>query len=66
MLKNKGGESVAYFEQPGAPDCGTCWQRDQCPNAQAGEFCPRWQSTKPAAREPDPNDLWRQGEDVGF
>ena len=48
------------------PDCGTCWQREQCPAAKAGDFCPKWQSAKPMAREPDPNDLWNRGEEAVF
>ena len=48
------------------PDCMTCWQRDACPAAKAGDFCPRWQSAEPVAREPDPNEQWRKGEDVVF
>ena len=48
------------------PDCGTCWQREQCPAAKDGDFCPRWQSAKPMAREPDPNDLWNRGEEAVF
>ena len=57
---------MGKHEHPTGPDCANCWKRHICPNAQEGKFCSRWQSTKPEAREPDPNDLWRQGEDVSL
>ena len=47
-----------------APDCDHCFLRDSCPDAEPGTFCVMWRSREPEKREPDPNDLWRQGEDV--
>ena len=48
------------------PDCANCWHRDSCGDAEPGQFCPYWQSREPATREPDPNDLWNQGEEAVF
>lgn len=52
--------------QTTGPDCATCWQRDKCADAQAGTFCPMWQTRQPEPRQPDPNDLWNQGEEAVF
>lgn len=57
---------MAIIERPTAPDCANCWRRGDCPNATEGDFCAKWQSAKPMARESDPNDLWNRGEDVSF
>lgn len=48
------------------PDCANCWHRDACADAEEGQFCTYWQSREPAAREPDPNDLWNRGEEAVF
>ena len=52
--------------QTTGPDCATCWHRDKCADAQAGTFCPMWQTRQPEPRQPDPNDLWNQGEEAVF
>lgn len=49
-----------------APDCDNCFLKDSCADAVPGQFCTAWISREPKPREPDPNDLWRQGEDVSF
>lgn len=54
------------MEQPVIPDCETCWKKDSCPDAWEGHFCVEWQSHQPEERKPDPNDLWRTGEEVFF
>lgn len=48
------------------PDCLTCWKREECDKAQAGTFCPKWQSKAPKPAERDPNAAWRQGDDPPF
>ena len=57
---------MAIIERPAVPDCANCWRRDNCPNATDGDFCAKWQSAKPAAREPNPNDQWNRGEEAVF
>ena len=60
------GEIQMAIDTTNAPDCDHCFLRDSCPDAEPGSFCVMWQSREPKPREPDPNDLWRQGEDVVF
>ena len=49
-----------------APDCATCWKFEECGRAQAGTFCPQWQSKEPKPAGKDPNDAWRQGDEPAF
>ena len=51
---------------PQAPDCTTCIHRKGCERYAENSFCGRWQSKEPEKREPDPNDLWKRGEEVEF
>ena len=53
-------------ETTNAPDCDHCFLRESCPDVEPGTYCVMWRSREPKTREPDPNDLWRQGEDVVF
>lgn len=46
------------------PDCETCWKKDDCVLAVFGKFCPQWQSAEPEPKKPDPNDMWRRGEET--
>ena len=46
------------------PDCMNCWKHETCQRAEAGRFCPAWQDHEPKPKGPDPNDLWRRGEDA--
>ena len=50
----------------GGPDCMSCWRREECQHAQAGDFCTLWRSAEPEPREPDPNEQWRRGEEAVF
>ncbi len=54
-----------YSEQKD-PDCSTCADRKDCARAQEGSFCTRWRREKAQMEGPDPNELWKQGEDVSF
>lgn len=53
-------------ERINVPDCAYCFLRDRCADAQPGKFCALWQSREPEKREPNPNDLWRRGEEAVF
>ena len=46
------------------PDCGTCWRRNICPQAEAGKFCTLYQTKEPKPQGENINDLWDRGEDV--
>ena len=51
---------------PQNPDCTTCIHREGCPNYAENKFCGKYASKNPEIRLPDPNDLWRRGEEVEF
>ena len=57
---------MADNDQINSPDCANCFLRDSCPNAVPGQFCTKWISREAPKREPDPNDLWRRGEEAMF
>ena len=48
-----------------APDCGSCWRRDTCTDAEAGRFCTLWATEDPAKkpREKGPAEKWSEGEE---
>lgn len=48
------------------PDCTTCIHARGCERYAENSFCTRWQGRAPEKREPDPNELWKQGEEVEF
>ena len=48
------------------PDCTTCILRDGCERYAENSFCTKWLSRNPEIRTPDPNDLWKRGEEVEF
>lgn len=58
-------ESQNYSERKD-PDCATCIRWRTCERAAENSFCTMWQSREPEKREPDPNKLWEQGEEVDF
>ena len=57
---------MADNDQINSPDCANCFLRNSCPDAVPGQFCTMWTSREAPKREPDPNDLWRQGEEAVF
>ncbi len=55
---------VDNYREAQNPDCSTCAERKECASAQEGKFCTKWHREKTQREEPNPNDLWEQGEDV--
>ena len=48
------------------PDCCTCIHRRECERYRENSYCTKWQSREPNPEGPDPNELWKRGEEVGF
>lgn len=65
MKKGKTVRNRADEKQQG-PDCSTCVHRDGCARYAENSFCTRWADRLPEKEGPDPNDLWRRGEQVDF
>ena len=56
-----------YQESAGTNvDCTTCLERKTCDRAQENSYCGRWHSREADPQGPDPNELWKKGEEVEF
>ena len=64
-MKRKAGRNYQE-EREQAPDCCVCAERKTCELYHENSFCTRFHMNEPAPEGPDPNDLWRRGEEVDF
>ena len=48
------------------PDCTTCILRAECARAAENSYCTQYRSRAAEERLPDPNELWKRGEEVEF
>lgn len=65
MRKKKAVENyLGKTEQ--APDCSTCIKRKECERYRENSFCTQWAAKEPEPAGPDPNELWKRGEEVAF
>ena len=53
-------------EKDQGPDCSICINRNGCERYEEGSFCGQFRRTKPEPAGPDPNALWKAGEEVEF
>ncbi len=54
-----------YEDGRPAPDCGNCWRKDSCADAEEGRFCTRWATEDPEKKDrgKGPAELWSDGEE---
>lgn len=55
---------MANTKERPTPDCMTCRKQEECSWAEAGTFCPQWQSKEPQPRGENPNSRWLRGEEA--
>jgi hypothetical protein len=65
-MKNYKTSKVDNYHEAPQPACETCIHRKVCEHRAENSFCTRWQSKEPQPVPPDPNELWKQGEEVEF
>lgn len=46
--------------------CETCIHGGECDRKKENSFCTQWRSNRAEVRQPDPNDIWKQGGPVEF
>ena len=67
MRKKKAVENYRKKEDEAQrPDCTICAGRKTCALARENSFCTRFRSSEPEPVGPDPNELWKRGEEVEF
>ncbi len=65
-MKKRAGRNYTQEEEQIKPDCCICIHRNDCAKYAENSFCTGWQGREPEKDGPDPNDLWRKGEEVEF